>query len=200
MRPSSKRAAATTAPVFPAETRASVWWSFWSRAETLIEESRFRRTEDAADSAISTRSVAWMMRGSLPRTPRRSASSTMADSSPTSATSNEAPDSWSASSAPWMTTRGARSPPMASTPMTGPLSWAIVRLADALGCLRCLPDDDLLARVVAAVSADAVRELGLAAVRAYGARRKTQLPVRAALLAACARVPSLGDGHTFRTS
>ncbi len=63
MRPSPKRAAATTAPVFPAETMASVRRSFSSRAAMLIEESFFFRTEVTADSPISTRSEAWITEG-----------------------------------------------------------------------------------------------------------------------------------------
>src|SRR6266850_1867311 len=173
MRPRPKRAAATTAPVFPAETMASVRRSFWSRAAMLIEESFFFRTEVAADSPISTRSDAWITGGSAASTWRRLASM-----------------------APWITTPGARSPPMASTPMTGgPARSLTAPPPPPLRALRPLLRDHLFARVVAAVAAHAVRKLRLAAVRAERPGWHREFPVRAALLAAGARVSSLGYGH-----
>src|SRR5882672_8371726 len=196
MRPRPKRAAATTAPVFPAETMASVRRSFWSRAAMLIEESFFFRTEVAADSPISTRSDAWITGGSAASTWRRLASSRTSASSPMSTTSKAPADSRIASMAPWITTPGARSPPMASTPMTGgPARSLTAPPPPPLRALRPLLRDHLFARVVAAVAAHAVRKLRLAAVRAERPGRHREFPVRAALLAAGARVSSLGYGH-----
>jgi len=80
--------------------------------------------------------------------------------------------------------------------MTGPLPrWPMVVGAEMLRGPGTLLGDHLFARVVAAVGADTVRELGLATVRAERPRRHAKLPVGPALLAAGARMPSLRYGH-----
>src|SRR5438128_11903892 len=87
----------------------------------------------------------------------------MAGRSPTRMT--EAPNSRTAATAPSTTTAGPWSPPMAST--------ATFRLGPFDG-------DDLPALVVAAMGADPVRQLDLAALRAEGARRRRERVVGAA--------------------
>src|SRR5690242_13707934 len=96
-----------------------------------------------------------------------------------------------------MTTPGARSPPMASTPMTGrpARSLTLAPCPPPLRISQRLLGDDLFASVVAAVAAHAVRQLGLAAVGTERPGGHRKLPVRAAFLAAGARVSSLGYGH-----
>src|SRR4051812_48886918 len=197
IRPSPKSAAATTAPVFPAETMAFVWRSFSRRAAMLIEESFFLRTEVAADSPISTFSEAWMMEGREAWRRRRAASSRTRASSPMRTTSKAPADSRAASMAPWMTTPGARSPPMASTPMTGrpARSLTLVPYPPPLGALQRLLRDHLFASVVAAMPAHAVGQLGLAAVGTERPGGHREFPVGAALLATRARVSSLGYRH-----
>src|SRR5882672_11120388 len=197
MRPRPKSAAATTAPVLPAETMAWVLCSFSRRAAMLMEESFFLRTEVTADSPISTRSDAWITEGRSDCTRRRAASSRTSASSPIRTTSKAPPDSRVASMAPWITTPGARSPPMASTPMTGrpARSLTFAPCPQPLRGLRRLLRDHFLAGVIAAVTADAVRQLGLAAVWTERPGGHREFPVGAALLAARARVSSLGYGH-----
>src|SRR5207245_958039 len=78
------------------------------------------------------------------------------------------------------TTAGPWSPPMAST--------ATFRLGPFDG-------DDLPALVVAAVRADSVRQLDLAALRTERARRRGKLVVRAALAPARLRVTSFRQRH-----
>src|SRR5258706_5834287 len=161
-----------------------------------MDESRFFRTLCAADSAISMTSAAWITRGRRFWTPRRVASARISRSSPISATSNATPGSARAARTLWIATRGARSPPIGSTRMTGPFPcWLVVMDVDVLRSPETLPRDHLFAGVVAAVSADAVRQLGLAAMRTERAGRHVKLPVGPALLAAGARMPSLGYGH-----
>src|SRR6185437_10428932 len=153
-------------------------------------------TEVAADSPISTRSEAWITEGREFWRCRRAASSRTRPSSPIKTTSKAPAASRVASMAPWITTPGARSPPMASTPMTGrpDRSLTVAPYPPPLRGLRLL-GDHLFARVVAAVAAHAVRQLRLAAMGAEGPGGHRELPVRAALLAARARMSSLGYGH-----
>src|SRR5262249_21363507 len=190
-------AAATTAPVFPAETMALVRRSFSRRAAMLIEESFFFRTEVAADSPISTLSEAWITDGREEATCSRAASSRTRASSPIRTTSKAPADSGVASMAPWITTPGARSPPMASTPMTGrpARSLTLAPSPPPLRALRCLLRDHIFASVVAAMPAHAVRELRLAAVGAKRPGGHREFPVGAALLAAGARMSPLGYRH-----
>src|SRR2546426_5835890 len=102
----------------------------------------------------------------------------MAGRSPTRMT--EAPNSRTAATAPATTTAGPWSPPMAST--------ATFRLGPFDG-------DDLPTLVVAAVRADSVRQLDLAALRTERARRRGELVVRAALAPARLRVASFRQRH-----
>src|SRR2546429_2952633 len=169
---------AIAAPVFPAEIKAAALPSLTSSAATLSEESRLRRSACDGRSPMPTTWEAW--RTSSPRlgAPRRVTSRSMAARSPTRMT--EAPNSRTAATAPSTTTAGPWSPPMAST--------ATFRLGPFDG-------DDLPALVVAAMGADPVRQLDLAALRAEGARRRRELVVGAALAPARLRVASFRQRH-----
>src|SRR3989442_7203711 len=74
-------------------------------------------------------------------------------------------------------------------------STSIFRLSSRGPPLRAFEGDDLSAAVVTTVRADAVRNLGLPALRAGGACRRAELPVRAALAAARLRVAAFRQGH-----
>src|SRR5437879_5794576 len=169
---------AIAAPVFPAEMRAAALPSRTSSAATLRDESRLRRRACDGLSAIPTTWEAWRI--SRPRlwAPRRVTSRSTAARSPTRIT--DAPNSRTAATAPSTTTAGPWSPPMAST--------ATFRLGPFDG-------DDLPALVVAAMGADPVRQLDLAALRAEGARRRRELVVGAALAAARLRVAPCRQRH-----
>src|SRR2546427_57899 len=95
-------------------------------------------------------------------------------------TPGSTPITRAAAPAPATATAGAWSPPMAST--------ATFRLGPFDG-------DDLPTLVVAAVRADSVRQLDLAALRTERARRRGELVVRAALAPARLRVASFRQRH-----
>src|SRR5437899_657470 len=142
---------AIAAPVFPAEIKAAALPSLTSSAATLSEESRLRRSACDGRSPMPTTWEAWQTSSPRLCAPRRVTSRSMAARSPTRMT--EAPNSRTAATAPSTTTAGPWSPPMAST--------ATFRLGPFDG-------DDLPALVVAAMGADPVRQLDLAALRAGG--------------------------------
>src|SRR2546430_706928 len=169
---------AIAAPVFPAEMRAAALPSFTSPAATLSDESRLCRSACDGLSPIPTTWEAWWTSSPRLCAPRRVVSRSMAGRSPTRMT--EAPNSRTAATAPATTTAGPWSPPMAST--------ATFRLGPFDG-------DDLPTLVVAAVRADSVRQLDLAALRTERARRRGELVVRAALAPARLRVASFRQRH-----
>ena len=117
-RPTKSSAAATIAPVLPAERNASAsLWRSISMPRT-IDESRFVRTACAGASPISMACVVWKtrMRPGSSAAVLAAISRRMATSSPsrTISSSGQARD---ASTAPRTISRGAKSPPMASTAM-----------------------------------------------------------------------------------
>src|SRR6266550_43957 len=93
--------------------------------------------------------------------------------------------------APRTISRGAKSPPIASTAMR------ISRPASALAFGRrgWLDDDRLAAVVIPAGRTDVVRELQLMAMRALDQRRRADRQVRAPLTLPCLRDLSLGNAH-----
>src|SRR5947199_642149 len=172
--PTTNIATARAAPVLPAEMNALTSPSRTSSAATRNDESRLRRSACDGLSPIPTTWEAWRSSTPAAEAPSRVSSRSMAAVSPTRTT--EAPNSRTAATAPSTTTAGPWSPPMAST--------ATFRLGPFDG-------DDLPTLVVAAVRADSVRQLDLAALRTERARRRGELVVRAALAPARLRVASV---------
>src|SRR5215472_15576478 len=142
IRPCTKSAAAMIAPELPADTHAAASPCRQSRAQTLIEESVFERTDWAGWSVIS---ITWLA-GTKRSLVWESSSRCTRTGMPTTATSR--PYSWAACAAPRITCSGALSPPMPST-ATGSLRWSLrtnrldVEVAHRLG----VRGDELLARL-----------------------------------------------------
>src|SRR6266545_6478723 len=170
------------AAVLPAEKNASAAPSRTCSTATVMEE-RFLRVARVTFSPIPTASAAsmtWM--GAFPAWARRSSSATT-PCGPTSTTWRW--NSRQAATAPSTTTRGPRSPPIASTATRGkrPDDGTFVAFASVSGFpapLDLFHSDDLLALVVPALRADPVRELGLVAVRTEGQSGRLEVIVGAA--------------------
>src|SRR5437588_2118609 len=113
---SSRVAAAITAPVLPAEMNASLAPCFWSPIPTAIEERGLPLTAANGFSPIPTTSGASMIsRRSRSTVPWVFSAASMSRVRPTSWIRNVAGNSRSAWTAPSTSTRGASSPPMASS-------------------------------------------------------------------------------------
>ena len=115
IRLTTKVAPASSAPVEPAETKASPWPSLRRFRPTVREESFFTLKAVAGSSQISTTSLASRISTPLGRvvSPQASTHLRMSAARPTSKMST--PKVLWASNAPWTTAAGALSPPMAST-------------------------------------------------------------------------------------
>src|SRR6266851_2952052 len=106
-----------------------------------------------------------------------------------------------AATAPSTTTRGPRSPPIASTATRGKradggtLAVAFASVGGFPAPLDLFHSDDLLALVVPALRADPVRELGLVAVRTEGQSGRLEVIVGAAHGRAGLGMTALGIRH-----
>ena len=173
----STRPAASIAPVFPAESATSALPSLTARQAAKSELSRLPRTASPGFSSISD----LLRRSGRPRGRPRAARATSRRPKRIGSTA-----SLRASSAPATISSGARSPPIASTATRTGVIGLRSRRREGL---------DLAAAIRAAGRADAVRPLGLMALRALHHRGRGELVVRPALVAACLRLFSLGDCH-----
>src|SRR5258706_2467755 len=188
-RPSPSSAVATTAPVFPALNMASIPPSLWSRVR-MPSEDWLRRAAATAFSAMSMRSAACTTSIGWESTCARRRAARISFSSPTSVIRNFSGSSRNASATPSATAEGPKSPPIASIPMCG-----TVAILGSSSELLFAGENDLFAVVESAVRTHPVRPLGAAAVAAGLPSGGAELPVRPALPAARAGMPSLGDCH-----
>src|SRR5512140_1969048 len=174
---------AMTAPEFPALTKEDAFPSATSRSPTRIDESRFFRRAMAGMSHISTTSEACSTSMSAPETsiPRNSAR--IRSSWPTRI--RERPFVRADSTAPRTISRGAWSPPIASTAIF--IGWKRVSVFGFC--------DDFPTLVGPARRADGMGALGRLALRADAHRRLGQLLVRAPLVPAALRSASFRIRH-----
>src|SRR4051812_40339667 len=185
IRPMRSRALAMVAPVLPALTIAEARPSRTASAARTSDESFLRRTPLAGSSSMAMTSDA----GRMSRPPVSTVAST--SGWPTSTTG--IPCSRDACTAPATISSGALSPPMAST-ATG--SMAAQAIAAQAAADQSVDVYGLAAAVPAAVLADHVRELGLAALGADRASGRFERPVRRTAAAALGLGGLLlGDGH-----
>src|SRR5882672_3344966 len=183
---SSSVLAAITAPVFPAEMKASDSPFFWSVRPTAIEERGLPRIAASGFSPIPTASGASTMSMRERSTPGvRPSAASMSALRPTSCTRNSGGSSCSACAAPSTSTRGALSPPIASS---------------AMRITSVLDGHPLLTLVVAAGRADPVRLLHVSAARARLQRGRRRLVVRAARALLALRCSALRYRHTSSSS
>src|SRR5258708_2080005 len=196
--PSTSLAMVQQAAVLPAEKNASAAGSRPGSTATVMEE-RFLRVARVTFSPIPTASAAstiWM--GASPACARRNSSATT-PCGPTSTTWRL--NSRQAATAPSTTTRGPRSPPIASTATRGKradggtLAVAFASVSGFPAPLDLFHSDDLLALVVPALRADPVRELGLVAVRTEGQSGRLEVIVGAAHGRAGLGMTALGIRH-----
>src|SRR5499426_1689905 len=184
--PITNIAMAIAAPVLPAEMNAAASPDLTSSAATRREESRLRRSACEGGSAMPTTWLAWRTLMGRSCALRRTISRSTAERSPTRTEAR--PNSRAAVTAPSTTTAGPKSPPMASTAI-------FIARGPRAPSLLALDRKDFPALIEAALGADLVRHLHLAALRAHRARRRGHLVVRPALAAPCLRVASLGQRH-----
>ncbi len=112
--PSSSALAAMTAPVFPAETKASASPSRCSSSPTRIDDRRFERIAAKGLSPMATVSGASTIATRPPGIGCRASACATASGRPTSRSATPSPRSAMASAAPAIGTSGAKSPPIAS--------------------------------------------------------------------------------------
>src|SRR2546427_6074509 len=183
---SSSVAAAMTAPVFPADRKASEWPFFCSPSPIPMEERGLLLIGAGGLSPLPTTSGASTRSSRAPSTsPCDLSAASMSAVRPTSWMRKVGGSSRSACTAPSISTRGALSPPIASSAM---------RITSVLDC------HPLLAAVVAAGRTDAVRPLQVATPGARLERDVRRLVVRAAGTLFPFGGPSLRYGHGWSFS
>src|SRR5512141_1190112 len=174
---------AITAPELPALTKEDAFLSATSRSPTRIDESRFFRRAMAGMSHISTTSEACSTSMSAPETSISRNSARIRSSRPTRI--RESPLERADSTAPRTISRGAWSPPIASTAIF--IEWKRVSVFGF--------GDDFPTLVGPARRADGMRAFGRLALRADAHRRLGQLLVRAPLVSAALRSASFRIRH-----